>query len=192
MSGLEAATRQLANILEGLRVPYAVMGGLAVRIHALPRPTFDVDVTAAIGRQMLPRLYAAAEEAGFEIPSVQQAGWVDSVRGMPIVKFQWRAGDQPIDIDVFLAETAFQDQLLLRRQRYSAEGLNAWFVSAEDLILLSAEDLILLKLLANRPKDRTDVMDILFIQGDLDETYLRTWAKQLGVEQALAELLESR
>ena len=48
-----------------------------------------------------------------------------------------------------------------------------WFVTAEDLILL--------KLLADRPKDRIDIADTLFIQGRVDESYLRHWATTLGV-----------
>jgi hypothetical protein len=53
------------------------------------------------------------------------------------------------------------------------------------------EDLILLKLLAGRPKDRIDVGDILFIQGQLDEAYLREWASRLGVADLLNEMLGS-
>jgi hypothetical protein len=41
--------------------------------------------------------------------------------------------------------------------------------------------LVLLKLIANRPRDHGDVADILFTQGELDRTYLRHWATELGV-----------
>ena len=62
-------------------------------------------------------------------------------------------------------------------------GLTAWLVSPEDLILL--------KLLASRPRDLADIGDVLFTQGELDTTYLRHWADELGVraslEQALAD-----
>jgi len=55
-------------------VPYVVMGRIAVRLHALPRPTFDVDFTAAIARGALPELYRAADEIGFTIPAAQASG----------------------------------------------------------------------------------------------------------------------
>jgi len=48
-----------------------------------------------------------------------------------------------------------------------------------------------LKLLANRPKDRVDVSDILFVQATLDEAYLRRWAAKLGIAVELEDALRS-
>lgn len=184
MTGLEDAARQLVSLLEKLGAPYAIMGGLAVRMHALPRPTFDVDFTVALPRESLGDLYEAAEALGFSIPASQRSGWIDQVRGLPVVKLQLILTDRIIDLDMFLAETPFQLQLLERRQRHSAEGWEAWFVSPEDLILL--------KLLADRPKDRADIADVLFVQTTLDKTYLRRWAAQLGVAHVLEAALDDR
>ena len=36
------------------------MGGWAVRVYALPRPTYDIDFTIILDRDRLPALYAAA------------------------------------------------------------------------------------------------------------------------------------
>ena len=45
----------------------------------------------------------------------------------------------------------------------------------------------------NRPKDWTDVADVLFIQGNFDENHLRTWAVKLQVLDGLeAALLQQR
>lgn len=183
MTSLDDVTRDFVALLESHDIEYAVMGGIAVRIHALPRPTFDVDFTVVLARDALPALYQAARSAGFTIPAAQATGWIDSVRGMPVVKFQWFVGERAIDVDLFLAETPFQRELLKRRQRHAADDWSGWFVTAEDLVLL--------KLIAGRPKDRTDIADILFIQGQLDESYLRSWAKELGVTPALEEALQS-
>ena len=182
MTGLDEAARRFSRLFEQLAAPYAIMGGLAVRIYALPRPTFDVDFTALVSRDALPTLYQAAEQLGLSIPPAQATGWVDEVHGLPVIKFQWFLGDRMIDIDVFLAEKPFQRELLNRRQHRAVDGWDGWFVTAEDLILL--------KLLANRPKDRADIADILFIQGQLDETYLKSWAEQLGVAGALEQVLK--
>ncbi len=48
MQGLDEAARAFIKLFEQLGVPYVLMGGLAVRIYALPRPTFDVDFTALL------------------------------------------------------------------------------------------------------------------------------------------------
>jgi hypothetical protein len=43
------------------------------------------------------------------------------------------------------------------------------------------------KLLADRPRDRADIADLLLVAGPLDETYLREWAERLGVSERLEE-----
>jgi len=180
MKGIDEAARDFIGLFERLEITYAVMGGLAVRAHALPRPTFDVDFTIAISREALPALYQATEVLGYVVSEAQTKGRVDQVQGLAVVKFQWYVGERAVD--VFLAETPFQVQMLQRARREQV-GLQALIVSPEDLILL--------KLIAGRPKDRVDIADILFIQGTLDHNYLRQWAPRLGVaaelEAALAE-----
>ncbi len=184
MESLDHAARRFIGLFEELSIPYAVMGGFAVRMYALPRPTFDVDFTVAVSRDGLASLYDAAERDGFTVPAAQAAGWVDFVRGLPVVKFQWFVGQRAIDIDVFLAESPYQREVMARRQLHEMDGWKAWFVTPEDLILL--------KLLASRPKDLVDVADLLFVQGSLDENYLRNWAAHIQVTEALNRALESR
>lgn len=158
------------------------MGGIAVRMHALPRSTFDVDLTVQLSRDSLPELYARATQLGCTVPEAQLRGWIDSVREMPVVKVCWQTGQAPIDVDLFLAETPFQARVLERRVRRRVDGWEAWFASAEDLILL--------KLLAGRPKAMLDVADILFIQGELDTGYLRSQAASLAVGPLLEKALK--
>jgi hypothetical protein len=102
---------------------------------------------------------------------------------MPLVKARLYLEGRGIDVDLFLAESRFQRQLLLHRRQEQLDDAPIWLVSPEDLILL--------KLLAGRPRDHADIGDILFTQGKLDEVYLRLWAKELGVitklEQALTQ-----
>jgi hypothetical protein len=182
MQGLDEAAKLLTHIFEGLGIDYAIMGGMAVRMHALPRPTYDLDFTLAIERSALPSLFAAAESAGFVVPEGYRSGWVDRVAGLPLLKLKHYLSEaRSIDVDIFLAETPFQESVLQRRQRHSVDGWEAWFVSAEDLILL--------KLLADRPRDRIDVADILFVQGKVDEVYLRNWAHTLRIGDRLESAL---
>jgi hypothetical protein len=183
MTDLAKALRDFVGLFEQLETPYAIMGGIAVRVYGIPRPTHDVDFTLAIDRGRLPDLYAAVEALGYTVPEAYAGGWVDQVAGMPLVKFRLFLEGRGVDIDVFLAESRYQEELLGRRRRDQIDDLDVWFVSPEDLILL--------KLLAGRPRDVADVGDILFTQGQLDETYLRLWADQLGVRAALESVLAS-
>jgi hypothetical protein len=85
-----------------------------------------------------------------------------------------------------LAEGEFLSEVMKRKSRLDAEGQTLWVVSAEDLVLF--------KVLAGRPRDLGDIADVLFIQGSLDETYMRRWAHELGIsnqlEKALAEKID--
>jgi hypothetical protein len=61
-----------------------------------------------------------------------------------------------------------------------------------DAAVISPEDLILMKLLANRPRDRADVADLLLVVGEVDGAYLGSWAARLGVERELRDCLADR
>ena len=164
MMDLAGALRQLVLLFDRLRAPYAVMGRLPVRVYGIPRPTYDIDFTVAIERTRLPELYQALRGLGYTVPDAHESGRVDQVAGMPVVKARLYLEGQGIDIDIFLAESRFQDQLLARRRRDQIDDLTIWLVSPEDLVLL--------KLVSHRPCDVADIGDILFTQGQLDEAYL--------------------
>ncbi len=172
--------RDFIRLFEELHIAYAIMGGIAVGAHGIPRPTHDLDFKIRLDRNRLPELYAAAEQLGYSVPDAFIAGWVDLVSEMPLVRMrQWVEG-KVIDIDIFLAESPFQESVLARRVRMEIDTGDAWLVSAEDLILL--------KLIASRPRDIGDIFDIFLAQGQLDEDYMQTWAAELDVAGKLREV----
>lgn len=184
MSELERTLFVLTKLLTEKGYAYAVMGGLAVRVHSIPRPTHDVDLTILIDRSKLPELYQSLEHLGHTIPESYRRGWVDEVAGMPLIKVRTYVNESTgVDIDMFLAETSFQRSYLARRVEVAVKDKKLWVVTPEDLILL--------KLLASRPRDILDVADILFTQGQLDETYMRHWASELEINDRLTKALNN-
>ncbi|MBX7105814.1 MAG: hypothetical protein K1X57_17150 [Gemmataceae bacterium] len=181
MRGVDDTAADIVRLFDELQLPYALMGGLAVRVYGLPRPTFDVDFAATIDRDRLPELYQRAESMGYMIPEAQKTGWLDTVRAMSVVKLQTFIDQGVVDIDIFLAETNFLRQVMKRRQQFESNRLRAWFVSPEDLVLL--------KLMANRDKDRADIADIFLIQGSMDRAYMTEWATRLGISEELNRAL---
>lgn len=172
--------RDFVRFFEELDVPYALMGGVAVGAYGIPRPTHDLDFTISIDRARLPELHEKAEDHGYSVPDSFASGWVDLVADMPLVRVrQWVEG-KAIDVDIFLAESRFQESVMARRVRMELDAATVWLVSAEDLVLL--------KLIAGRPRDIGDILDVFLAQGELDEDYLRTWAVELGVEQRLRKV----
>lgn len=185
MSDLTTTLYDITDLFESLGVRYAVMGGIAVRIYGIPRPTHDVDFTIAIERDQLSEFFRRATDMGYTVPAVYESGWVDRVAGMPLVKLRIYLEAHGVDVDIFLAESPFQESLLSRRRYEEYEHRSLHFVSPEDLILL--------KLIAGRPRDLVDVVDVLFVQGQLDEDYLQHWASVLQVSDRLDQVLaESR
>ena len=108
---------------------------------------------------------------------------MDTVAGTPLVKVKCYLRDQGIDVDVFLAETPFQQEILSRRRLVDTPDGQVWLASPEDVVLL--------KLLAHRPRDISDVTDVLFAQGALDKDYLREWAAKLGVSERLDQAFQA-
>mgnify|MGYP006275591705 CR=1 FL=1 len=184
MTDLTAVIHDLVNVFERLGLPYAIMGGIAVRAHGIPRPTYDVDFTLAVPRERLGELFAAIADRGYTVPEQYSRGWMDTVGSMPLIKVKLFLDGRVIDADIFIAETPFQREVVERRIDAEVEG--------RIVKLVSAEDLLLFKLVASRPRDLIDVQDILFTQGALDEPYLRRWAGPLGVEAKLDEVLAAR
>ena len=92
--------------------------------------------------------------------------------------------DKTIAADIFLAESDYQRSVVNRRTMYPVEDIEAWVVSPEDLILL--------KLIAGRPRDLADVYDLLFLPGELEVSYMRNWAGELGVSDKLDQALADR
>lgn len=174
--------KDFIELFERLNIPYVVIGGFAVRVYALPRPTFDVDFTALISDEQLSDVLFEADRLGYAYPDSVTTGWRDRVRGMPVLKFHYFVGGKTIDADVFLAESSFQHSLIDRRQLRETDGFQGWFATPEDVILL--------KLMASRRKDLVDIGDILLVSGDLDVDYMRNWAGELGVAQPLEDAFE--
>ncbi|MFQ5504742.1 MAG: hypothetical protein ACE5F1_08110, partial [Planctomycetota bacterium] len=100
-----------------------------------------------------------------------------------LLKVQFPRGERLITVDVFPVSTPFQESSFGRLALVDPSKLG------RRIPVISPADLILFKLMADRPKDRVDVLNILTIQGFPEPEYLRDWAKRLGVEDRRARAL---
>jgi len=161
-----------------------LMGGLAVRTLAIPRPTFDLDLMVAVDEDSAARFAQAAQRAGLVVEDPHLRGFVDRLKGLAKMALKIPVGDRWVPADIFLNETEYQREAFARRQRHETDVGPLWLISAEDLLLH--------KLIADRPRDRADIVDLLLVIGSLDESYLRSWADRLGIRQRLEDALLQR
>lgn len=181
MTPIKQLLYETIGTLINLEMEYAVMGGWAVRAYGVPRPTYDVDVTVAIDRSRLGELFSAMDDLGYDIDETYRKGWTDQIAGMTLVKATTFVEGRTLSADIFLAENVFQQLMIKRKQLARINGLAAWVVSPEDLVLM--------KLVASRYRDLGDVQDIFFMQDTLDEPYMRKWAPKLGVAEKLEQAI---
>jgi hypothetical protein len=80
MTDLVRALENFVSLFEQMSLPYAVMGGIAVRVYGIPRPTYDIDITIAIERQRLPELYTARQSALPDTPCPKNTQVVGSTK----------------------------------------------------------------------------------------------------------------
>ena len=160
-----------------------LLGGYAVVTWGVPRATYDVDVLVDVDEDGLQRCLRVLEQRGFGVDPAYKTGWRDRIRDMPLVKAQACRDGRSISSDLFLVNTPLQRSAFARARliKVPDAGIDARVVSAADLILF--------KLMADRPKDRVDVHNVLTVQGIPDPEYLEDWAQRIGVEDRLERAL---
>jgi predicted nucleotidyltransferase len=180
------AFRKAVEFLDGRKVPYVVIGGLAASVQGQPRYTDDADLLVTVPSHGVWRLAEEARKAGFDVdPHFAELHW----RSSGFIRL-WLGpvGDQ-VAVDLMACKTEF-----LREASWRAQPI---VLMGKRVPVATSEDMILFKLAAYRDKD---VMDLIAIarrhEGKLDLAYLRKWAAWLPLQNecfrempALLELL---
>lgn len=167
--------REVTHLLESRRIPYAVMGGIALQAWGRERTTKDIDVSISLSEAKAEDFLRDLKSLGFRVRRRAEA-----IGQFKLVETEYtppRLGI-PIGLDLFISEVEYQRQVLNRARSVDVLG--------KTIKLISPEDLILNKVLSSRPLDLGDVRSILTEQkGLLDEQYLTHWARILGVSRRL-------
>jgi hypothetical protein len=149
------------------RIPYLIIGGIAVQRWGQPRLTRDVDVTV-----LLP-------------PGQEEGVLRDIAAAFPprledAVTFAVEHRVLPVSVpggseaDVSLGLPGYEEQAVARAVPYDLGG-------GRTVRLCSAEDLIVHKALAGRPQDLLDIEGIVARQGKaLDVEHIRRWLRELA------------
>jgi len=143
---LQQGLTELAEVLEARRVPYALIGGLAVGYRSLFRNTEDIDLLLSVPQLVLPAVLEDLKARGFEfdLPTVIRE-W--NSHGMTALRYQgiqvdWLKPPLPCVQEVIDTATA-EDWLAVPVRVATVEGL------------------IVLKTFAMRLQDQLDISRLL-------------------------------
>ncbi len=173
--------RDIMGRLEAAAIPFMVVGSLCSVFYSHPRFTQDADLVIDPTAEQLERLIQGIGDDYYVSPDAAR----DAFRRRSmfnIIDFSggWKADlivrkDRPFDLEQFR-----------RRRMAQWHGHTTPFASPEDVILAKLEwDRI-------TPSERQlqDILHVMRAQWpQLDQDYLRRWAKDLGVSARLEELL---
>jgi hypothetical protein len=167
VNGQFEAAWQLHRFLVARRIPYVIIGGIAVQRWGEPRLTIDVDLAI-----LLP--------PGGEEPRLREIAAAFPPRLKDAVAFALEHRILPIDVpgaspaDLSLALPGFEEDAIARAVDYDVGEHRA-------VRLCTAEDLVVYKCVAGRPQDLLDVESVVARQGDaLDVGHVRRWLEELA------------
>lgn len=179
--------QQLTNVLDDLKIDYAIGGSLASSVYGRVRFTQDADITVAPFGDRAEQLYAVLNE-NFYISKEAMFGAISSRGSFNVIHLA-----SAFKIDLFVQkDDDFHRQLFRRRKKVKLdESINHLF----DIV--SAEDIILLKLQwyqdAGCVSERqwSDILGVLSVQAQsLDMRYLRTCSERLGLGEVLQKAVD--
>ena len=176
-TGPDAAARELVAELSGLLAEFSsqcvIIGGVARNYWLEPRFTKDIDFELVADPAIFGKLRRRMEAAGYEIARLLGA---DEPSGPGFARFV-KPGTSKI-VEFLTAKTEFEQMVIDRREPVGP---------GEPLAVATPEDIVVLKLIANRPIDHADVIDLGQIEG-LDWEWVRRWCAEFDISDRLQGL----
>jgi len=171
----------VAEILDDLKMPYLVTGGMAILVWGRPRFTADIDIVVELGIKDISILTALLVQLG-------KANYIDKNMIEGAVRnggeFNFIHGETGVKVDFWVAKNdMFENMRMKRRVAKKILGKKVYFISPEDLIISK------LQWAKISPSTRhiEDVESILKISGGkLDKKYVKSWIAKLNLKNIFA------
>lgn len=179
---------QVSAILDRLRIPYIISGGIAVSVWGRPRNTADVDIVVEINS------IESVRDLVLKLKKIFPKSYSDE--GLAIDAFKRKSEfnivepEYGLKADFFISSGSEHQQVEIKRGKpRKIDGKMIRFISPEDLVIS--------KLLWFRESESTrqleDIASVMDTQKSIDKKYLAGWIDKLGLQkewQALQELLD--
>jgi predicted nucleotidyltransferase len=173
---LFSALRDLTHWLEAERIPYAVIGGVAVSLLSIPRVTRDVDAVVLLERERWEGFLAAGRFFGFE---PRQPDSLDFARQTRVLLVRHQPSGTEVDLS--FGALPFEREAIERARPTEIAGLSIRVPRPEDLVVMKA--------VAHRTRDMLDIAAILEANPDLDRRHVREWVEEFSRVLEMPEIL---
>ncbi len=178
---IEDLLLRVAKILDKLKIPYVITGGMAVSVWGRPRSTMDIDIIIKLKpkntRMLVKELLNIDKDVYVSEDAIKEAL---EQKG----EFNFIDPNTQLKVDFWIVKNTFNQQEIQRAVPREFEGYNVQFVSPEDLVLS--------KLLWHREtystKQLDDIKSILLITK-VDMPYIKNWAQKQDTIEILTTLL---
>lgn len=175
---------EITKILDRLRIPYLVSGGMAVLMWGRPRFTADIDIVIELQTNQL-------EALAKNLQSITKDAYVpaDVIKQALAQKGEFNFIDPRLGLKVdfwIFQDTPFDRSRFERRITKKILSRGVSFSSAEDLILVKLE----WYQQSRSTRHLEDIESIIAISGKkLDKKYLKTCSKRQGTFEILEKYL---
>jgi len=171
------AAWELHQFLTKEKIPYAIIGGIALQYWGEPRFTRDVGITimATLGQEetILQKIFSVFP------PRIPNA--LDFAIKHRVCLVRSREGSE---IDISLGIPGYEEKVVERAVKCDI-GQNHM------VNVCSAEDLVIHKAIAGRPQDLADIEGIILRQGKkLDVEYIQDWLRKFSALLETEDIIE--
>ncbi|MEK7616429.1 MAG: nucleotidyltransferase [Patescibacteria group bacterium] len=179
---LEITLKKVAKILQKLKIPYLVTGGVAIVVWGRPRYTADIDIIIELKKNKIKKILAALILEGY----IDENAVKEALKHKS--EFNFIDNETSMKVDFWILQDSDFDKSRLKRAVERE-------IFGQKVTFSSPEDLILKKLLWFKESKSTRQLEdiysvIAIIKDKLDYNYLRKWAKKQNTLGVLEEQIE--
>lgn len=182
-----AALRPVVALFERLGIAYQIGGSVASSTFGHARATLDVDLVADVRLEHV-ELIATALRGDYYADAERMR---DAVRTRSCFNLLYLRAYFKVDVFV-LKDTLYERAAFARRVsavvRAGGSAQEFWFSTPEDVLLHKLAWHIAA---GGSERQWQDILGLLRAQPNLDRTYLRRWAKEVGATDLLEEALRA-
>lgn len=179
-------TLLVTEVLEKMGIPYAIGGSLSSSLHGIMRSTLDVDIVADLRLEHV-QPFVAVVSAAFYADDEMIRDAIERHSSFNLINYE-----TAFKVNIFIPKQRAFDKIQLERRTATVIATDP----ERSVYVTSPEDVILSKLERYRMGDEVserqwrDILGVMKMKsGQLDLSYLRRWAKELGVGDLLERAL---